>query len=51
MGGLELRQRKTALPESLTEKGRERRRPSPRGRQGQRRVSLKDWGELKTLIG
>lgn len=51
MGGLEQTQRKTALPESLTEKGREGRRPSLRGRQGQRRVSLKDRGELKILIG
>lgn len=51
MGGLEQTQRKTAMPESLTEKGKERRRPSLRGRQGQRRVSLKDRGELKILIG
>lgn len=51
MGGLEQKQRKTALPKSPSEKGREERRPSLRGRQGQRRVSLKDRGELKILIG
>lgn len=51
MGGLVQKQRKTALKKTLAEKGREERRPSLRGRQGQRRVSLKDRGELKILKG
>lgn len=51
MGGLVQKQRKTALKKTLAEKGREERRPSLRGRQGQRRVSLKDSGELKILKG